>query len=64
MLFSKSKLLTLFAKYVKLWKDLAFLLTLVLNIFIIFSYSDVIRRSLNFGIDLNEGEKFILVLFV
>lgn len=33
--------MALFANYVKLWKDLAFILTLVLNLFILLSYSVV-----------------------
>jgi len=32
--------LALFANYVKLWKDIAFIFTLILNIFIIGSFSD------------------------
>lgn len=36
--FNQNKFVALFAKYVILWKDLCFLLTLVLNVFIILSY--------------------------
>lgn len=40
MFFSKNKFIAIFANYVVLWKDLAFILTLLLNLFIILSYSD------------------------
>ncbi|CAD8066638.1 unnamed protein product [Paramecium sonneborni] len=36
--FNQNKFVALFAKYVILWKDLCFLLTLVLNVFIVLSY--------------------------
>ncbi|KRW98864.1 MIR motif [Pseudocohnilembus persalinus] len=39
--FQKNKFLAIFANYVKLWKDLAFILTLLLNVFILLSYSSV-----------------------
>lgn len=32
-------MLTFFGHYVKLWKELSFMLTLILNLFIFFSYS-------------------------
>ena len=38
--FSKNKFIAIFANYVILWKDLAFILTLLLNLFIILSYAD------------------------
>jgi len=37
--FAKNKFLAIFANYVKLWKDLAFIFTIILNIFILMSYS-------------------------
>lgn len=37
-LFNQNKFIALFAKYVILWKDLSFLLTLILNVFVILSY--------------------------
>lgn len=37
--FTKNKFFALFANHVKLWKDLAFVCTLLLNFFILFSYS-------------------------
>jgi len=36
--FANNKVLALFVDYVQLWKDLAFYLTLLINIFIFFSY--------------------------
>jgi hypothetical protein len=47
--FNKQKLLALFVNYVKLWKDLAFIFTIVLNIFIIFSFSDKFGSRLYFN---------------
>ncbi|CAD8132784.1 unnamed protein product [Paramecium pentaurelia] len=38
-IFQRQKFLALFANYVKLWKDLAFLFTLLLNLFIIGSFA-------------------------
>jgi inositol 1,4,5-triphosphate receptor type 1/inositol 1,4,5-triphosphate receptor type 3 len=38
LFFSHNKFIAIFANYVILWKDLAFLLTLLLNIFIILSF--------------------------
>ena len=37
--FSKNKILAIFANYEKLWKDLAFIFTIVLNILIIGSFA-------------------------
>jgi len=36
--FNRNKFVALFAKYVILWKDLSFLLTLILNLFVILSF--------------------------
>ncbi|EGR27735.1 MIR domain protein [Ichthyophthirius multifiliis] len=38
--FSQNRFLALFANYVKLWKDLAFIMTIILNIFILFTFTD------------------------
>lgn len=38
--FGKNRFLALFAQHVELWKDLAFVLTLILNFLIFFSYSE------------------------
>ena len=38
--FKKNSFIAIFANYVILWKDLAFILTLLLNLFIILSYYD------------------------
>lgn len=40
MFFSKNKFIAIFANYVVLWRDLAFILTILLNLFIILSYQD------------------------
>ena len=40
LFFKKNKFIAIFANYVVLWKDLAFLMTLVLNIVIIASFFD------------------------
>jgi hypothetical protein len=45
--FNQQKLIALFANYVKLWKDLAFGFTLILNLFIIGSFSDHYGDRLN-----------------
>lgn len=51
--FSQNKIVALFANYVNLWKDIAFLLSLLLNLFIITSFSTY------FG-DRMEGERLFL----
>ena len=40
LFFSQNKFIAIFANYVILWKDLAFLVTLLLNLFIILSFYD------------------------
>lgn len=40
-IFQRQKFLALFANYVKLWKDLAFIFTLLLNLFIIGSFAEI-----------------------
>ena len=40
--FIEYKFLAIFANFDKLWKDIAFLLTIVLNVFVIFSFNSVI----------------------
>lgn len=52
--FSKNKMLSLFAKYDKLWKDLAFIFTIMLNFFILLSYSTV------FGDRMEEPRLFMM----
>lgn len=37
---STNKYLSMFANYVKLWKDLAFIFSLIINLFIFLSFSD------------------------
>lgn len=68
----KNRILALFAKNVNLWRDVAFMLTLVLNFFIIFSYSihfgdpnddDYSRRMYNPRLFFNEGATNTLDLF-
>lgn len=51
--FSQNKIVALFANYVNLWKDIAFLLSLLLNLFIVTSFSTY------FG-DRMEGERLFL----
>lgn len=36
--FERNKIIAMFANYVDLWRDLAFLLTIVLNIFILMAF--------------------------
>jgi len=45
--FGKNKFLALFAQHVNLWKDLAFILTIVLNFLIIFSFSEYSGDEVN-----------------
>ena len=40
LFFSRNQFLAIFANYVILWKDLAFLMTLLLNMFIILGFYD------------------------
>ncbi|KAL4462524.1 hypothetical protein ABPG74_000354 [Tetrahymena malaccensis] len=51
ILFSSNKFLALFANYVKLWKDLSFYISLVLNFFIIFSFSTTANADFSIRID-------------
>ncbi|CAD8103545.1 unnamed protein product [Paramecium sonneborni] len=55
-IFQRQKFLALFANYVKLWKDLAFLFTLLLNLFIIgsFAENDSGNRLTDFRLFRNE----------
>ena len=55
--FNKNLFLALFANYVKLWKDIAFILSVLINIFIICSYSSE-------NIDPNITDPFTLRMYV
>ena len=45
--FKKYSIIALFAKYVDLWKDICFLITIWVNFFIITSYKDSNGKSLS-----------------
>lgn len=67
--FSKNQFVAIFANYVKLWKDIAFILSIVLNIFILMSYSSVFgsrinepRLFLSNSIDKSDTRKYFYIL--
>lgn len=45
LFFQRNKILSLFAGYVTLWKDLAYFITIIINIIILLSYQDHDERS-------------------
>lgn len=45
--FMANKFLSLFANYVELWKDVAFILTILLNLFNLFTYTSAFGDRFN-----------------